>query len=61
MTAMPNPPESTKTSLRQRLTRHAAAHWPQLAALHVHHHGQSWARPVTWQTSTATIASTPTR
>lgn len=39
MTDMATPPESTKTSLRQRLTRHAQDHWPQLAAVHVRYHG----------------------
>jgi len=28
--AMPTPPESTKSSLSQRLRSHAALHWPQL-------------------------------
>jgi hypothetical protein len=28
-------PESTKVSLRQRLTRHAQARWPQLAGIEV--------------------------
>ncbi|MFF5056121.1 hypothetical protein ACFY1S_23365 [Micromonospora sp. NPDC000663] len=33
------PPESTKTSLRQRLAAHARSHWPALAALDVRYHG----------------------
>ena len=33
------PPESTKTSLRQRLTRHAQQHWPALATLDVRYRG----------------------
>jgi len=33
------PPESTKTSLRQRLTRHARERWPALTAVNVRHHG----------------------
>jgi hypothetical protein len=33
------PPESTKTSLRQRLTRHAQTRWPALAAVNVRYHG----------------------
>ena len=33
------PPESTKTSLRQRLTRHAEQRWPALTAVHVRYHG----------------------
>jgi hypothetical protein len=33
------PPESTKTSLRQRLTSHAKAHWPDLAAVNVRYRG----------------------
>jgi hypothetical protein len=37
---MATPPESTKTSLRQRLIAHAQAHWPQLADLHIRHHAQ---------------------
>ncbi|WP_040829452.1 hypothetical protein [Nocardia jiangxiensis] len=36
---MATPPESTKTSLRQRLAAHAAQRWPQLAAVHVRYHG----------------------
>ncbi|MFI6368543.1 hypothetical protein ACIBG0_38130, partial [Nocardia sp. NPDC050630] len=36
---MAAPPESTKTSLRQRLAAHAADRWPQLAAVHVRYHG----------------------
>jgi hypothetical protein len=34
MTLMPAIPESTKTSLAQRLRDHARANWPQLAAIH---------------------------
>jgi hypothetical protein len=34
-----SPPESTKTSLRQRLTRHAEQRWPALAAVHVRYRG----------------------
>lgn len=37
---MPTPPESTKTSLRQRLRAHAATHWPQLAELRFHYRGE---------------------
>jgi hypothetical protein len=37
---MPTIPESTKTSLVQRLRGHARQHWPQLAAVHVRYHGQ---------------------
>jgi hypothetical protein len=33
------PPESTKTSLRQRLTRHAESHWPAMTAVNVRHRG----------------------
>lgn len=33
------PPESTKTSLRQRLTRHAESHWPALDAVNVRYRG----------------------
>ncbi|TCC51494.1 hypothetical protein E0H73_40975 [Kribbella pittospori] len=36
---MATPPESTKTSLRQRLHSRAAERWPQLADLHIRHHG----------------------
>jgi hypothetical protein len=32
-------PESTKTSLRQRLLTRARERWPQLATLHVRHRG----------------------
>ena len=35
MGPMPTIPESTKASLRHRLTAHARAHWPALADLHV--------------------------
>lgn len=37
---MPAIPESTKTSLAQRLHEHAIRNWPQLAAVHVRYHGQ---------------------
>jgi hypothetical protein len=40
MNAMPAIPESTKTSLAQRLRAHAKANWPQLAGVHVRYHGQ---------------------
>jgi hypothetical protein len=40
MSAMPVIPESTKTSLAQRLRAHARQNWPQLAAVHVRYHGQ---------------------
>ena len=33
------PPESTKTSLRQRLTAHARTRWPDLASVAVRYHG----------------------
>ncbi len=33
------PPESTKTSLRQRLHAHARTRWPQLAGLQIRHRG----------------------
>jgi hypothetical protein len=36
---MPSPPESTKTSLRQRLITHAHTHWPQLRQLDIRHRG----------------------
>ena len=36
---MAKPPESTKTSLRQRLTAHARQRWPQLTSLTVRYHG----------------------
>lgn len=36
---MATPPESTKTSLRQRLDRHARERWPALAAVSVRHRG----------------------
>ncbi len=35
MNPMPSPPDSTKTSLQQRLSAHAADHWPTLATLDV--------------------------
>lgn len=37
---MPAIPESTKTSLAQRLRAHARARWPQLAAVHVRYRAQ---------------------
>jgi hypothetical protein len=37
---MPAIPESTKTSLAQRLRAHAKAKWPQLTTVHVRYHGQ---------------------
>jgi hypothetical protein len=37
---MAKPPESTKTSLRQRLLAHAHEHWPQLDDLKIRHHAQ---------------------
>lgn len=39
MTAMAAPPPSTKTSLRQRLTAHARAHWPRLSRVDVRFRG----------------------
>lgn len=40
MTAMPTIPESTKTSLAQRLRTHAKRNWPQLHGVHVRYRGQ---------------------
>ena len=37
---MAKPPESTKTSLRQRLDARARERWPQLAGISVRWHGQ---------------------
>jgi len=37
---MPTIPESTKTSLAQRLHAHARTRWPQLTAVHVRYRGQ---------------------
>ena len=37
MSTMATPPESTKTSLKQRLTAHAAQHWPQIRQFHIRH------------------------
>jgi hypothetical protein len=37
---MAKPPESTKTSLRQRLAARAAERWPQLAGISVRYHGE---------------------
>jgi hypothetical protein len=36
---MAAPPSSTKTSLNQRLTAHARAHWPQLSGVAVRFRG----------------------
>lgn len=40
MAVMAAIPDSTKTSLAQRLCQHARDHWPQLTGLHVRYHGQ---------------------
>jgi hypothetical protein len=40
MDPMAKPPESTKTSLRQRLAARARERWPQLAGITVRWHGQ---------------------
>jgi hypothetical protein len=40
MESMPVIPESTKSSLAQRLRAHAKASWPQLAQVHVRFRGQ---------------------
>ncbi|MFF4761815.1 hypothetical protein [Streptomyces sp. NPDC001292] len=37
---MPTVPESTKSSLAQKLTAHARTAWPQLAGLDIRHRGQ---------------------
>ena len=37
---MAKPPESTKTSLRQRLAARAAERWPQLSGVTVRYHGE---------------------
>jgi hypothetical protein len=39
MVAMASPPESTKTSLRQRLQARARDRWPALASIATRHHG----------------------
>lgn len=36
---MATPPESTKTSLRQRLRTHTEQHWPQVASLDFRYRG----------------------
>ncbi len=36
---MPAPPQSTKTSLQQRLSDHARTHWPALAKIDVRFRG----------------------
>ncbi|MEU8076702.1 hypothetical protein AB0B31_14755 [Catellatospora citrea] len=38
-TVAKSPPESTQTSLRQRLAEHARNHWPALTAIDVRYHG----------------------
>jgi len=40
MSLMPAIPESTRTSLAQRLHAHATANWPQLTTVHVRYRGQ---------------------
>jgi hypothetical protein len=37
---MAKPPDSTKTSLRQKLAERARERWPQLAGITVRHHGE---------------------
>ncbi len=37
---MARPPESAKTSLRQRLAARASERWPQLARISVRRHGE---------------------
>ncbi|MEU9126138.1 hypothetical protein AB0C96_41105 [Streptomyces sp. NPDC048506] len=37
---IPTVPESTKSSLAQKLTARARAAWPQLTGLDIHHRGQ---------------------
>ena len=37
---MAGPPQSTKDSLRQRLSAHAKTHWPQVAGLDVRYRGE---------------------
>lgn len=39
MSFMPAIPESTRTSLAQRLRAHATANWPQLTTVHVRYRG----------------------
>jgi hypothetical protein len=39
MVVMASPPESTKTSLRQRLHTRARDRWPELASVTTRHHG----------------------
>lgn len=39
MSLMPAIPESTRTSLAQRLRAHATAKWPQLTTVHVRYRG----------------------
>src|SRR2546423_5656454 len=39
MTVMATPPESTKDSLRQRLSTHAQTRWPQITSLDVRYRG----------------------
>jgi hypothetical protein len=39
MGAMVAPPESTRTSLQQRLNSHVAAHWPTLTTVNVRFRG----------------------
>lgn len=36
---MAAPPDSTKNSLRQRLSTHAQARWPQITSVDVRYHG----------------------
>ncbi|HUD36159.1 MAG TPA: hypothetical protein VMR14_04625 [Streptosporangiaceae bacterium] len=40
MSLMPAIPESTRTSLAQRLRAHATASWPQLTTVHVRYRSQ---------------------
>jgi len=45
---MPAIPESTKTSLAQRLRAHATKNWPQLAEVHVRYRGQFATSRANW-------------
>jgi hypothetical protein len=54
MAAVARYPDSTKTSLEQRLRSRARERWPQIASLHIRHHGT-----FSYIDATLTDATTP--
>ena len=58
---MAKPPESTKTSLRQRLDARAEERWPQLAGITVRWRGSSPTSPASCPTAPTFRCSPPLR